>query len=96
MFLHSSATDEICSASLVVENVQLLSALISLKESNFSVAKFFANCGKIREWKTGINCATIKLEIQKKVHTSTNASAFWTTLNQPSCVSHVLTDRQPN
>ena len=50
MFLISFATDEIFSASLVVENVKILSDL-SLsdggknKEFNFSV-------GEIREWKT--------------------------------------------
>ena len=43
-FLHSFATEEICSDSLVVENVQLLSDLLLMarknKELNFSVAKY--------------------------------------------------------
>ena len=49
MFLHSFATDQICSASLVIENVQLLSDLSLMarknKELNFSMANFF---GEIR------------------------------------------------
>ena len=49
MFLHSFATDRICSASLVIENVQLLSDLSLMarknKELNFSMANFF---GEIR------------------------------------------------
>jgi hypothetical protein len=53
MFLHSFATEEICSASLVVENVQLLSDLL---------AKFFASGGEVREWKTGF---TLKFEHAK-------------------------------
>jgi hypothetical protein len=45
MFLHSFATEEICSASLVVENVQPLVELSLPMQNNnglhFSIAKFF-------------------------------------------------------
>jgi hypothetical protein len=56
-FLHSFATEEICSASLVVvENVQLLSDLSLIGRKNeelifFTVAKFFASGDEMREWK---------------------------------------------
>ena len=65
-FLHSFATEEICSASPVVENVQLLSDLSLIgrknKELNFLMANFFASGGEIREWKTGL-----KLDNQRSI-----------------------------
>ena len=62
MFLHLFATEEISSASLVVENVQLLSDVSLMifrcfsknKGLNFLMAKFFASAGEIRDWTTGL------------------------------------------
>jgi hypothetical protein len=59
-FHTSFATEEICSASLVVENVQFLPDLSPMgrknKEFFFFMAKFFASGGEMHEWKTGVMC----------------------------------------